>query len=669
MPYLRLRFAAAPEAHLQKLVSDLAQHGLVSQLDDAAKLGRHPFHVTLFAGVHLPPRYSVPPPLAAVAGSLAAIAALPPFSLLASEGVLGAVEGRKVVARFHGSAALRAHSRAVQAVVPGLEGGRAFDPAYGGHKPNLHITLGVLAEGASADALQKRLQRACEALPPLALAAVEFEDDAGGTCVPRGTLALGSAPPQGGAAAAGGGAAGAGAADADAMHLVASDPATGFRLWVGDMASSRDLAALQAAGIACVVNCCTSDLAPSEWAPHAAQGLRYRYVFANDLYNQKGARCWATEGDPTFQLQNPCPQWPGVMEFLLEARAAGSPALIHCAAGRNRSVATAAAFMALSGLATTVDAAVEAIRKARPQVNPSKPTNKAFLGFAKGFVALARASSLSVAGSFQPPTSVTLLHISDTHNLHGSLSGALLPAADILVHTGDYTEHGTESEVSAFNAWLGQQRPRFKAILVINGNHDRPFCKAKLFNATHVLCGEAGAVGEAATVLGLKFYGTQFLASQRGGQPDLDPSPFHAIPQGIDVLLTHCPPQGILDLMEGTAGRYGSSKELLAALYRVRPGAHLFGHLHEQRGAWWREAGAWAGGVDYAPAHMPKAAMVPSPPPPLDLPVQLLCNTALKNHPHWEGGSERLLAGGRLITATLGSSGRWAFSLGAPAGT
>jgi hypothetical protein len=136
------------------------------------------------------------------------------------------------------------------------------------------------------------------------------------------------------------------------------------------------------------------------------------------------------------------------------------------------------------------------------------------------------------------------------------------------------------------------------------------------------------------------------------------------------VLLTHCPPFGVLDLMEGSAGRYGSSRELLAALYRVGPGAHLFGHLHEQRGAWWRGVGGgWAGGVDYTPAHMSQAAMVPSPPPPQDLPVQLLSNAALKNHPHWEGRSARLLAGGRLITATLGSSGRWAFSLGAPPGT
>jgi hypothetical protein len=193
-----------------------------------------------------------------------------------------------------------------------------------------------------------------------------------------------------------------------------------------------------------------------------------------------------------------------------------------------------------------------------------------------------------------------------------------------------------------------------------------------------VLCTDQD--GEAATVLGLAFYGVPFLVTQRGGAPDKDPSPFHAIPIGVDVLLTHCPPWGCLDLMEGSAAPYGSSKALLGALRRVRPGAHLFGHVHEQRGVWWREGGweapsaggaaaaaaAWKGGVEYSPPHMPKAAMAPSAPPPADLPVQLLSNNAMKNHPHWEGGVGRLAAGGRLITATLGGGGRWVFSLGAP---
>ena len=33
-------------------------------------------------------------------------------------------------------------------------------------------------------------------------------------------------------------------------------------------------------------------------------------------------------------------------------------------------------------------------------------------------------------------------------------------------------------------------------------------------------------------------------------------------------------------------GHWGSSQELLKAIYRVKPKVHLFGHIHEQRGHW-----------------------------------------------------------------------------------
>ncbi len=59
--------------------------------------------------------------------------------------------------------------------------------------------------------------------------------------------------------------------------------------------------------------------------------------------------------------------------------------------------------------------------------------------------------------------------ISDTHNRHDSLA---LPSADILIHCGDFTMRGLESEVKAFDSWLESVAPRFRAIVVIAGNHD-----------------------------------------------------------------------------------------------------------------------------------------------------------------------------------------------------
>jgi hypothetical protein len=171
---------------------------------------------------------------------------------------------------------------------------------------------------------------------------------------------------------------------------------------------------------------------------------------------------------------------------------------------------------------------------------------------------------------------VTLLHISDTHMLHRTLLPEHLPDADILVHTGDFTNSGTDLEFADFNDWLGTLRHRYKHIVVICGNHEfraQPlapdvlspdFAKKRLFNASHVLHHET------AEVEGLVFFGSPWCCWADHADPDkasrspaladafarwsllpeaLDCSGavrtnrFDEIPNSrLDVLLTHCPP-------------------------------------------------------------------------------------------------------------------------------
>ena len=47
-------------------------------------------------------------------------------------------------------------------------------------------------------------------------------------------------------------------------------------------------------------------------------------------------------------------------------------------------------------------------------------------------------------------TEMTILHISDTHNLHHKITSPLISKADILIHSGDITNNGTEQEVLDF---------------------------------------------------------------------------------------------------------------------------------------------------------------------------------------------------------------------------
>ncbi|CAO1598999.1 hypothetical protein XANCAGTX0491_002745 [Xanthoria calcicola] len=53
------------------------------------------------------------------------------------------------------------------------------------------------------------------------------------------------------------------------------------------------------------------------------------------------------------------------------------------------------------------------------------------------------------------------------------------------------------------------------------------------------------------------------------------------IPEDVDIVMTHGPPQGILDLC--AAGNVGCP-HLLRAMKRVRPMIHCFGHVHEGSG-------------------------------------------------------------------------------------
>ncbi|EXJ66416.1 uncharacterized protein A1O5_10568 [Cladophialophora psammophila CBS 110553] len=66
-----------------------------------------------------------------------------------------------------------------------------------------------------------------------------------------------------------------------------------------------------------------------------------------------------------------------------------------------------------------------------------------------------------------------------------------------------------------------------------------------------------------------------------------------AIQEGVDVVITHGPPKGIMDYTHGRerAGCADLFAALFAAVAQARPRVHCFGHIHEGWGAWlvtWR---------------------------------------------------------------------------------
>ncbi len=169
--------------------------------------------------------------------------------------------------------------------------------------------------------------------------------------------------------------------------------------------------------------------------------------------------------------------------------------------------------------------------------------------------------------------------IADTHGSHLEMTHPI-PDGDILVHAGDICKYGTIGEVQAYNDWIGQFPHPFK--ILVAGNHDRPFeisgqlCKDTLTNSIYL---ENSSV----EIEGVKFYGTpvqpEFMGWAFNFPPEKREFYWNQIPEDTDILITHCPPVGILDAtIEGDFVGCPLLARRLDQLPNVK--LNIFGHIH-----------------------------------------------------------------------------------------
>lgn len=195
-----------------------------------------------------------------------------------------------------------------------------------------------------------------------------------------------------------------------------------------------------------------------------------------------------------------------------------------------------------------------------------------------------------------------ILHLSDTHGYHQQLRD--LPDADVIIHSGDFTMKGAQSEAVDFLNWFCDLPYPHK--IFICGNHDDCLYNAEiegLDSNVHYLCNSGVIIND------VRFYGVPMFTYDC--ITDRQSQSYANIPDDTDVLITHSPAYGILDFDDSI--NYGS-EELLSKLSHLSIKAHLFGHIHSQYGLIERDGVLFSNGAimnsDYEQPNAPQIIII-----------------------------------------------------------
>lgn len=173
--------------------------------------------------------------------------------------------------------------------------------------------------------------------------------------------------------------------------------------------------------------------------------------------------------------------------------------------------------------------------------------------------------------------------ITDTHTKHKHITGDL-PGGDFLIHCGDITNRGFMTEIKNFLDWFDGVKG-YEHKIFIAGNHDFGFqdnpkeCAKLLENYPNITYLQDTSV----IIDGIKIYGTPWQPRFYDWAFNVDrgwdiAQKWEKIPQDTDILITHGPLHGILDLTY--AGQRVGCEDLYKKVMEVKPKIHCFGHIH-----------------------------------------------------------------------------------------
>jgi Icc-related predicted phosphoesterase len=194
-----------------------------------------------------------------------------------------------------------------------------------------------------------------------------------------------------------------------------------------------------------------------------------------------------------------------------------------------------------------------------------------------------------------------------------------IPKGDVLIHAGDLMNSGYNAvDISIFLDWFGSFKHQHK--IFIAGNHDRyfetfPDYVLDMINKKNKTLKKKITYlqDEEIIIDGVKFYGSpwqpeffDWAFNLKKGEPLK--KIWSKIPVNTEILVTHGPPHGILDIVLRKKEHVGCEM-LKKRIAVVKPKMHLFGHIHESYGVERKNGTTFANAsicnAKYAPINKP----------------------------------------------------------------
>lgn len=176
--------------------------------------------------------------------------------------------------------------------------------------------------------------------------------------------------------------------------------------------------------------------------------------------------------------------------------------------------------------------------------------------------------------------------VSDTHLRHPKN----MPTADVLIHAGDATMHGTEKELRAFGDWLGTLE--YEEILVGVGNHDIGFEenreKAEYYVRSSARRPIQILIDEPVSINGINLYFSPYVPNYgdwaymlpRGRQLR---EKWAKVPKDTHILVTHGPPLFTGDMVHDPYTlivQNVGDEDLRERIRQLDVPVHVSGHIH-----------------------------------------------------------------------------------------